>query len=900
MPNSEQRKPLRVIAWVLGLIVGLPVAAAAVLVLLSIVLRSDPAAHVPAGFTVYASVPSAGSFITEVLDLKAVDALLSAPEFGAARGLVRSIRSQPFIHSAAFARLANVRVDAAMYGDGGFVAVVSLGYRSAALRLLPLAPRLAPALMARLNGLTWVPDAVPPRFEYSPDTGGDGSTLYAKRSGDLLVVASSEKLLQGAMRPEAAGVDPVLAAALRAHGDSSLRFLADPVTLVPMLTGGTVKGEARELLARLDFGALAMVDLKLADDRISLSVDLGVSSSDEALAALLGRRSTTPAMLSRLPESAAYFSLLSAGKPAALWKSAEQALGPTASSAYKRADETARTAFGLGMDDLLFSWMGDEFGLYGSSLGPDPVFFVSIADEKARRSVFEKAFGSLLVGRDISALVGDTRVPRIVFPGFLRAFLETLGVRLVEPFYLVEDGYLYIGASAELLAACVAETREGRLLVKTERWKDGALGVSPESSASIFYSQGRSVPFFMRGSSALSAALGLYGRGVASVRFSGDRLVLELSAVEASGPGMSGLPGFPLPAGGRMTTDPVVGRSGAGAPMGYWVNGKHVVAVDLSSGARNETVMDDSGWIVVDAPGPAAADALPGAIRAVWAVSERGTVYRMDAGLAALQGFPLVTGQAVSGPPAVAEGRLVVPVSKDPALMLVGADASIRFSGPFGARSRSKPAVSAYALAALPRSFESELYLMDGSGAILPGWPVQLSGIASASPAFALADASGSAQVLAITEAGDLSAFGGDAAPATGFPVRLDGTFDGAPAWAPLSRSIFAVSAEGILWKVGLDGARLGQTPVAPAQAGRLAARGVSVVAIDADGDGREELYVAGGGDALYAFSGDLSALPGYPVSGSGVPAFIDIDGDGSLDIVTRGADDTVRAYRGR
>ncbi|PKL09720.1 MAG: hypothetical protein CVV51_02250, partial [Spirochaetae bacterium HGW-Spirochaetae-7] len=476
----------------------------------------------------------------------------------------------------------------------------------------------------------------------------------------------------------------------------------------------------------------------------------------------------------------------------------------------------------------------------------------------------------------------------------------TVGVRLVEPFYLVEDGFLYVSSSAELLAACVAETREGRLLVKTEKWKDGARGLSPESSASIFYSQGRSVPFFMRGSSGLSAALGLYGRGVASVRLSGDRLKLELSAVEASGPGISSLPGFPLPAGGRMTSDPVVGRSGTGAPMGYWTNGKHIVAVNLSSGARKETTMDDAGWIAVDAPGQAPGNASPGVIRAVWAVSERGTVYRMDAGLESLQGFPLVTGQAVSGPPAVAEGRLVVPVSRDPALMLVGADASVRFSGAFGARPRSRPAVSAYALAALPRSFESELYLMDSTGMILPGWPVQLSGIASASPAFALADATGSALVLAITEAGELSAFGGDAAAAAGFPVDLDGTFDGAPEWAPLSRSIFVASTEGMLWKVGLDGARLGQTPVAPTRAGRAAARGISVVATDADGDGREEVYVAGGGDALYAFYSDLSVLPGYPVSGSGLPAFIDIDGDGSLDIVTRGADDTVRAYRGR
>ena len=68
----------------------------------------------------------------------------------------------------------------------------------------------------------------------------------------------------------------------------------------------------------------------------------------------------------------------------------------------------------------------------------------------------------------------------------------------------------------------------------------------------------------------------------------------------------------------------------------------------------------------------------------------------------------------------------------------------------------------------------------------------------------------------------------------------------------------------------------------------------------DSDGDGREELYVSGGGDALYAFSGDLAPLPGYPVSGSGAPRFIDIDGDGADDMVARGADDTLRAYSGR
>ena len=227
--------------------------------------------------------------------------------------------------------------------------------------------------------------------------------------------------------------------------------------------------------------------------------------------------------------------------------------------------------------------------------------------------------------------------------------------------------------------------------------------------------------------------------------------------------------------------------------------------------------------------------------------------------------------------------------------MLVSADGSTRFSSAFDSRQRSAPAVSGYALAALPRSFDSELYLMDLEGMALPGWPVPLPGIASAAPAFAGADTAADGRALALTEAGQLLAYAIDAAASPGFPVPLEGSFDAAPVWAPGWRSVYALSVEGTLYRVGLDGSTLGSVRV-----GRQSARGAAVTAYDADGDGREELYVSGGGDALYAFSGDLSLLPGYPVSGAGAPRFIDIDGDGTDDMVVRGADDTLRAYSGR
>lgn len=862
--------------------------------------RGAPERYAPAGFEAYVSLDSAGAFARDVLDLEALDAILSPPAYGSARRLVASLRSQAFLRTALYDRLAGVRLDASLYPDGGYVATASLGFRAAFVRAAPLALRLIPALARKAPGLGY--DASAGRFEWSS---GD-LRLYAVLDRDVLVVASSEALLSEAL---AAGDEPAsaapdgdeaaaraearaeaIASALAEPGRGSLRLLVDPAALVAS-RGASLGGIAGTLARSLSFPTLAAVDLSLSGDRISLSVDLPLGAVGSPLEPLLARRSSTPAILSRLPESAVYYSLLAAGRPGELWEALSPALGPRASEAYAKADDAARMALGQGLEALFLSWMGPELGVFGSSRGAEPVFFVSIADEKARRAAFDAAFSSLVVGRDVSAVVGGQRVPRAVFPGFIRGLASSLGINLAEPFYLVEDGFLFASQSAELLASCVAELREGRLLVKTERWKDGAAGVSPESSASLYYSLDRSIPFFMRGSSGLEAALRLYGRGVASVSLTKGGARLELSAVAASGDrsGPRPLPGFPVKAGNRMASDPLVARSASGSPMAYWTSGSSLHGLDLSSGSRFELALDD--------PGAAALETRDGRLEAVWAVSERGTVYRLDRELASLQGFPVLTGQRVSGPPAVVRdaagpAALAVPVAEEPSIMFVGPDGRARYSVALGARLRSRPVAVAGAIAALPRSFDSWLYALAPDGLPLPGWPVALPGIASAAPALIEADASPFA--VALTEGGELCAFARDGAVADGFPVVMDASFDAEPAWAASWRAIYAVSVEGTLYRTGPDGARLGRRDLE-----RGGARGSTLAVADANGDGREELYVSGGGNALYAYSGDLEPLPGFPVSGSGAPAFIDINGDGRPDLVTRGADDTIHAYTG-
>lgn len=874
---AVKRPGLKIALWVLSVLVGLPLAAALILCALALVFRSDPASYMPDGFSAYASLPSASAFVRDALHLKALDAALSAEGSVPLRGTVRSLRANAFLRSPLFMKLADVRVDAASY-PGGFVIVADLGLRSALTRLAPLAARLFPGLLLKLPGLTYEPDAFPPRFEYRTR----GMTVYAAFHRNVLVAASTPELLVASARPKKPQGDRALAKVLGASGDASLRFLADAQGFADGVAAG--EGPLARLIASLAFPSLSVVDLTLSDQRVSLSANMPWTANDPGLEGILGRRSRTPSALTRLPASVSYFSLLAAGKPKELWTLASGFLGPDAASSFETADKAARVAFGMDLDTLLFSWMGGELGVLGSDLGPAPVFFASVENEKARKEVFEKAFESPLLGRDISAMVGDQRVPRIVFPRWMRSFLESLGVTLVEPFYLVEDGFIYLSASAETLAACVAESRSGKLLVKSDRWKSVAEGISPEASVMVYYTLDRSAPFFLRGSSGLAQALKLYRRGLAVLQAEKGAMRLELSAVTVGGPVAAELPGFPVRAKGRMSSDPVVGRNDAGAPMAYWTSGPNLSSMDLSSGATNELELDDAAWVALDLR--------KGVIVAVWAVSARGTVYRCDAGLGALPGFPALSGAKVSGPPAASAGSLWVPVSDDPSLMIVSPDGVIAYSDAMHARARTAPAAAPWGVAALPRSFDSALYLFGPDGALAAGWPVALPGIASAAPL--VSGSAAEARVAALTESGQFGSWHPDGSPYDGFPVQLFGTFDAAPAWAPSLRSYFLVSAEGNLWRVGDDGIIQNSVPLA-----RGGARGSQALAYDGNGDGREEIYVAGGGDALYAYAADLSPLPGYPVAGAGLPAFIDVDGDGKLDMITRGANDEIHAHQG-
>lgn len=846
--------------------------------------RSPVTDALPDGFSAYVRIASAGKFFESLIGLETADALLAAPEASGARALVDALRREPFLRSRAFHILANVRMDGALYGSS-YLAAVDLGIRSALTRA---APFWGPWL--RYPGLTYSRSSGTSRFLYKA-----GDTLvYAAVLRNLLLITGDEQLLERALSRGGAARDAETAEALSGRAPKDLRILLKTSELLSGLRDGS--DPAARFLADLDLPGFAAVDLSVSNAAVQLSLELPVSSGRSALSALIAARSRPPAVLSALPGSVRYFSVLSAGSLEQIRDAALPVLGASAEDAWKRADAASRAALGMGLKDLLLSWSGDELGVFGLEGRSEPVFFLKVRDEARRRRVFQEAFQSGALGEDSAAVLDGIRVPRIVIPWYIHALLSAVGAEVPQPYFLVEDGYLLLSTSAESLVASAREARAGKVLPRTDSWRRVSAGIPADASAMIYYSLDRSVPFFLRGEGTLAAFLRQYGEGTASVRFGDGRMKLALSAAALGGRGTRDLPGFPL----RTERLPVGGvQAGRGADRKvrlYWMEeGGTLVSYLPAAGTRKSLGMDDSGYFVLES--------LPdGAVSAVWAVSRRGTVWRLDPDLSAFEGFPRATGTRPAAAPTLAPApasssapaskgssppsRLLVPL-RDGGILSVSADGSTS-SLPVTFEDPASAPIAAWNgfLAVYPKSFEGTLWVLDSSGQPLPGWPVALPGIGYGSPA--LAPLGSSFRAAFLTQAGLLSCWNDRGEPIPGFPVELEGVFYGTPLFA--ADSFWAVSESGSLYRVGLNGSRT------RSDVRGLGSREPVLAAADVDGDGRPEIFVSGDGNALYGFDADLEPLAGFPVPGTGRPGFADLNGDGGPELLSAGVDGTIRA----
>jgi hypothetical protein len=877
-PKAPKKKR-RGLLILLIILFGLPLGYAA----MALIGRVSPGEVIPDSYSVYLRAPDPVRLADGFLRHETLPEILAYPELAPAIPLVRMLDRSPVLKKPFLRFFLRGRIEGALLQENRLLLAWDSGLLSPLLRFLPTLTKYI-----TIPGLYYVQAGKNSRFEYRPEK---GDVLFIGPWHNLLVISNNQRTFEAVLAGRARDGD------LRGSGEKNImsKDYAAALLVSPDLLRGILARQSDQIagvLGKIDFSAPVEIALLPDSKKLEFHVLAPVLTQSPPLKELLEGKSPFPDLAAMLPASAQYSTLLSAGSLRELSAAASVVSGPDLESGMRQADASSRMALGIGLEDLLFSWTGDEFAAFGMEGRPNPIYVVQISDERKRQEIFDRAFQTVVVNENIRLNLDGVRIPRIELPEFLRSFLQLWNIRVPSPYYTVHKNYVFISESAETLLAAVREIQRNNTLPKTAVWRELARSGSDSASFSLYYSLDASLPFFLKGQTTISAVLSLYRQGLLRMSFDRGLVSVSLAVIPGSGGGLGPIPGYPLEPGGRpgkevyglLPPEPEKKRL-------LLTRGRTALAMNPQD---NQFAELDAGaaplWCIpAEGINPRSGNGL------AWVVGSQGRVSLVNENMEPVPGFPVNTGLNLSAPPAPpsAHGGNLYLYDREGAVLVVDPQGKIKaWETVFDAPLRSPPSFLSlrsgrtYA-AVYPKSFLGEIWLLDAAGKALPNWPVPVSAIAFGSPL--IFPRNNRALVAFITQAGELSVYDEKAQVLSPFPLELEGIFLVQPVFD--GDFLWLISADGVLYQVSLDGMVLRQ------RIPNLRVwEGGYLEALDVNGDRVPEIFVTGDGNALYGYARNFSSLSGFPLPVWGRPFFGDLNGDGKMECAGVGLDN--KLYR--
>lgn len=864
VPSKSEKKTKKKLPFILRFFRAIVIFLFAIIIVLfgwigfSTINKISPLKALPDGYAVFIHTDSLWDAVAPVIDLKVADTLLADPSLSGYRALFMSLRSSELRNNAHVQTAFSRRADVAFYTHGNeanYIAVIDMSFLSAVTRLADIAGRFL-----NVENIVYVADSEFPHFEFKTD---DGSAYYIKQRRNLVVVANTLELLMEAVLNDNETPYPKEEKELLTKKSSEpVRIVANAKKLAEQFAIGNEA--ASEITALLSDNSLSVISFGITDADIQIKAEFPFAIREgtrSSLVPLLQKNSALPALLTQLGGSVQYYTLLNAGSLSELKAAAFPLIQKTTDveRVWQRADSWCRRLFSLSLEDILFSWTGNEFAVLGIEGNTDPVFVVQIKDEAQRKNVFDAIFASFAIENNTNLILGGIRMPRIDMPPILRELLKSFKLELPRPYFFVLNNYIYFSESAQNIASIYNATKTRDMLARNESWKIVSKNQSAESTVSMYYNLERSVPFFIHNGTMLSDILKLYNIGRCDFSLKNSVLTCELSAIATQSTSMRLVPGFPIQLSGSsdfvLATEP-----GKNPGAVFWIEGGRIVkSLELASMKQMEFSLPEKGFIA-----PAAERS--GGSGVLWAVTSNGAVYLLDRELSVVsRNFPVLTGVVPSAKPASLGKTLFIPVENSRIVVVKDDGTYTEIQLPLDGEIMSSPTVLGNTAAVYEKSFIGSIYLINKDGQISNLLnPLEIDGIGFDSPA--LMEASGAQYTAFITQAGLFYLFKDGVALAE-FPVETHNVFyKNAVACGSF---FFALAEDAELYRFALDGTYT-SVKLPDATSARE-----GFISTDSS-----NVYVCADGNVVYGFTQSLELLPGFPVAGRGIPVIADVNGD--------------------
>ncbi|MCR5605948.1 MAG: hypothetical protein K6F69_03920 [Treponema sp.] len=831
----------------------------------------------PREYSLYVHLDSAWDSLSPMIDMNAGDEILAMEQFKPYRAIVMNLRSS--IHDGKTSRyipflskFLKRKVELALYGEGdkqNFLAVVDTGILAACTRLSPVA-----APFIKVEGLSYVTTGGESYFEFKDKE----TSLYIKTFKNLVLASDNKDILIKAYSVNnAESYTEEQLAVFNKKSEQSVRVFADSKKLAESLTQGDALLEA--CLALLPEDDLSEVNLSVNDSDINIKATFPYkipSDANNALATILGRKSSVPGLLSAMSEDVQYYTMLNIGSLKELKEAAFPYLNTVQNvdDLWSKADSASKILFSYSIDDLVFSWSGKEFAALGIKGYNDPVFAVQVSDENKRKEVFDKILDTIFLTSDDTLIMDGVHLTQIGLPNFLQNLLAVFGVKIPSPYYMVHEGFLYLSESPETLATIYRSQKAGRKLASNFNWNKVSETHSPSTAISVFYDLERSVPFFIRSNSDISKVLRMYSIGRCDIRFENSMIVMQIQACANKNDYMRVAAGFPMNLSGKTNGFKLLKN---GKDHIIWTEDqKKVCSLDQKSlsvitreFAENISLVSSDNFI--------------------WAVTDNGTVYLMNEKLEDMEGFPVYLAEPVSAEVTANGDSVIIPMTSNRLVTVHSNGNKESLSLSVTGSIKSSPAVytglddKSTVIALYDKSFLGKIILIKNGS--VTNSDMSVPGIGYGSPALL---GKKNLYTAFITQAGYFYLWK-DGLLVEDFPMKFDGIYN-SNVVAISDNTFAAVSDSAVVFKVTIKENDIEVT------SGDFLATNYKTDKISTVNDYQ---FLSTQGNLLYAYKNRFENLVnGFPKTGVGTPVFADVDYDGKDELFILTLDNKLFAWK--
>ena len=318
--------------------------------------RQDPTEFLPDTYTAYVQVPSLRALYDRWLRLAAADVVLARPDLAPYRAALADVRGLALTRSPVLGTLLDVRADLMLLPQSRMLAVVDLGWRG---MFTPLARFVGPLLA--IPGFSFLNDAGLPLYRFT----SGGATINVAFFENIAVVSLDPEVVKQALQRRA--TDSGLAAKasrellrrIRLRSRDTLRVLVD----TRALSSDLLSSDRWEKAPRRH-GRSRPVDARRAAERRADFAE--PRAADFHVPARARKGAGRPAGAPGGAALRARFRLPPVGDqrraPLRPVQACRGIPGQGRADLYARADAGARSVIGAGLDELLFSWVGSEWG----------------------------------------------------------------------------------------------------------------------------------------------------------------------------------------------------------------------------------------------------------------------------------------------------------------------------------------------------------------------------------------------------------------------------------------------------------------------------------------------------------------------------------------------------------